>query len=247
MFALSMTLLVASFASTAISMPLIIGMFALAIVGFMGCLAICGRMRRRLNSNEDTSLMIRKTFKKSLLPLVDISFITLIFGICLTYIAPITYNPLGVVLICGSFAIFISIYLINAMLHGLFFNNRIMVNRFEFFGKPTNLANQMLSQGNANIPSSLDATNLTLPYFSTMSKKKIDATGKKALIAIIIVALALVAGIVFFTLLGFVSSEMFHTTTCVSIKFDGDLLAQDWFRNAGLTYTSYRHDLLSNM
>lgn len=241
LFALSMTLLISTVSSMAISMSLLFGMFTMAIVGFMACLAICERMRRRLHSREDTQLMIKKTFRKSLLPIVDFSVITLIFGVCFTYIAPISLNQLGIVLITGSFATFISIFLLNAALHGLFFNNNYLVNKYVFFGKPSNRANELLTQNNSLVPSSLDATKLEFQYYSTLSTKRIDATNKKALIAVAVVGGLLVVAIVLFLTIGYTSTTMFQTQACVAIKFDGDLFQQPWFKD--LSYVSYRHDL----
>lgn len=242
-FALSITLLIATAASTAVTMSLILGLFIAATAMFLGALSICSRMRRRLLSNEDTQLMIKKTFKKSLLPLADISIITLIFGVCFTYIAPISLNALGLVLIIGGFATFISVYLLNGLLHGLFFNNRIMINRFSFFGKPSNVANEALSQGNNNIPVGLDATRLEIPFYSTMSKKKIDATNKRAMIAVIVIGVILIIGIILFSTLGYISPSMFHTSQCLAVQYDGDIFSQPWVSQ--LSYRSVRHDLTS--
>ena len=243
MFALSMTLLIATIGSTAIGLSLIFGLFIEAIAAFIAALTICGRMKRRLKSNEDTQIIINKTFKKSLLPVVDISVVTLIFGICFTYIAPITLNPLGLVLIIGAFAIFISVFLLNGLLHGLFFNNRILVNRYRFFGKPSNIANEALTQSNMDIPTSLDATRLEFGYYSSMSRKKLDATNKKALIALIVIGILLIACVVAFTVLGWRSNTMFHTTSCLAICTDQDVIGQGWVD--GLNYVSYRHDVAS--
>lgn len=242
-FALSMTGLIASLASTAITMALLIGLFTMSLAMFLASLVICGRMRRRLNSNEDTQLMIKKTFRKSLLPIVDISVITLIFGVCFTYIAPIGLNALGLVLIIGAFATFISIYLLNGALHGLFFNNSRMIGKFGFFGKPTNVANEMLAQKNAMVPVSMDATKLELAYYSKMGYKKIDATNKKALIAVAVIGVILIVGIIVFSILGIANSNMYHTDGCLAIQYGDDLLSQSWFK--GLSYVSYKHDLTS--
>lgn len=242
-FALSMTGLIASLASTAITMALLIGLFTMSLAMFLASLVICGRMRRRLNSNEDTQLMIKKTFRKSLLPIVDISVITLIFGVCFTYIAPIGLNALGLVLIIGAFATFISIYLLNGALHGLFFNNSRMIGKFGFFGKPTNVANEMLAQKNAMVPVSMDATKLELAYYSKMGYKKIDATNKKALIAVAVIGALLIVGIIVFSVLGIANSNMYHTDGCLAIQYGDDLLSQSWFK--GLSYVSYKHDLTS--
>lgn len=238
-FALSMTGLIATIGSTAITMSLLFGLFALSLVGFMACAAICGRLKRRLNSREDIQVMVNKAFKKSLLPVLDISIVTLIFGVCFLYIAPMSLNALGLVLIAGAFMTFLSVYLLNGLLHGLLFNNRMMINKYQFFGKPSNLANESLAQSNNAIPASLDATKLEIPYYSSMSRRKIDATNKKALIAICVIAGLLVIGIIVFSVVGFTSPTLFHTTTCVAIKFEGDIFAQDWFK--GLDYVSYSH------
>ncbi|XQP54913.1 MAG: hypothetical protein ACOQNV_02135 [Mycoplasmoidaceae bacterium] len=238
-FALSMTGLIATIGSTAITMSLLFGLFALSIVGFMASVAICGRLKRRLYSREDTQVMVNKAFKRSLLPVLDISIVTLIFGICFIYIAPISLNALGLVLIAGAFMIFLSVYLLNGLLHGLFFSNSLMINKYQFFGKPSNLANESLAQSNNAIPASLDATKLEIPYYSSMSRRKIDVTNKKALIAICVIAGLLVIGIIVFSVVGFTSPTLFHTTTCISIKFDGDIFAQSWF--TGLDYVSYSH------
>ena len=239
-FALSMTGLIATAGATVISMSLLIGLFTMAIAGFVASLAICGRIKRRLFSHEDTQLMIKKTFKKSLLPVVDVTVLTLIFGVCMTYIAPISLNALGLILIAGSFMTFISLYLINGLLHILFFNNQIMVNKYQFFGKPSNIANEALTQGHNIVPTGMDATKLEIPFYSSMSKKKIDDTGKKALIAACVVGGLLIAAIIVFSVLGYTSSNMYHTSHCVAIYYDEDLLAQDWFK--GLDYLSYRHE-----
>lgn len=242
MFALSMTLFISTLGSTAISLSLIFGLFTIAIAGFMAAIAICGRMKRRLNSHEDTQLMIKKTFIKSLLPVIDISIVTLIFGICFTYIAPIMLNPLGLALIIGAFAIFISVYLLNGLLHGLFFNNKIMINKYSFFGKPTNIANEALTQGNIDTPSSLDATKLEFAYYSSMSKKKIDVTNKKALIAVAVIGIILAACIVAFILLDWKSNTIFHTTNCLAI-YSTDNNVLEWVKD--LDYLSYSHDTTS--
>ena len=239
-FALSMTLLIVSSGAAVISMSLIIGLFTMAIAGFMAALMVCGRMKRRLYSHEDTQLMIRKTLKKSLLPVVDITVLTLIFGICITYVAPMTLNALGLILVAGSFMMFGSMYLINGLLHILFFNNQIMVNKYHFFGKPSNVANEALTQGNNIVPTGMDATKLEIPFYSYMSKKRIDDTGKKALIAVSVAGALLIAAIVVFSVLGYTSSKMYHTSYCVAFYYEGDLLAQSWF--TGLDYTHYLHD-----
>lgn len=239
-FALSMTGLIVTIGATAISMSMLFGFFTISIAAFMACLAICGRMKRRLHSNEDTQVMIKKTFKSSLLPIVDISIISLIFGVCFIYIAPISLNALGLVLVTGAFAIFISIYLLNALLHGIFFNNQLMFGRYQFFGKPTNIANEALTQGNNAVPTTMDATKLQIPYYSSMSQKRIDVTGKKALIAIVAVAIILAGAVVAFTIIGYTSPKMFHTTSCIVIFDDETPFKWSWV--AGLDYVSYRHD-----
>lgn len=243
MFALSMTLLIATIGSTAIGLSLLFGLFTVALAGFIAALTICGRMKRRLNSREDTQLIISKTFKKSLLPIMDMSIVTLIFGICFTYIAPIALNSLGLVLIIGAFAIFICVYLLNGLLHGLFFNNRILVNKYQFFGKPSNLASEALAQSNMAVPATLDATKLELPYYSSMSKKKIDATNKKALIAVAVIGALLIVAIIIFTVLGWKSNTMFHTSNCLAIYTTEDVIGQGWVN--GLNYLSYRHDTVN--
>lgn len=240
-FALSMTGLIATIGATAISMSLLFGLFTMAMAGFLASLVICGRMKRRLNSHEDTQLIVKKTFKQSLLPITDISVITLIFGLCFTYIAPVALNSLGLVLIIGSFAIFINVYLFNGLLHILFFNNQLTFAKFGFFGKPSNIANEMLYQSNSAIPASMDATRLDLAFYSSMSKKKIDSTGKKAMIAVIVVGVLLIAGIIVFSVLGFTSSTMYHTSNCLAIKTDQDVLGLGWVNE--LSYTSYYHDV----
>ena len=180
-------------------------------------------------------------FKKSLLPVVDVSVVTLLFGICFLYIAPIALNSFGLALVIGSLMTFICVYLLNGLLHILFFNNQIMVNRFGFFGKPSNEANEALSQSNMRIPSSLDATRLEFPYYNKMSNKKIDTTGKKALIAVIVIGVILVVAIILFNVLGFTSSSLFHTESCLAIKTSEDVIARGWIN--GLNYTSYQHDI----
>ncbi|MCQ2956313.1 MAG: hypothetical protein MJ233_00060 [Mycoplasmoidaceae bacterium] len=207
-------------------MSLLFGLFTVSLAGFIAAIAICERMRRRLNSREDTQVIIKKTFRSALLPVIDISIVALIFGVCFTYIAPISFNPLGLALIIGGFAIFISEFLLNGLLHGLFFNNQIMVNRFSFFGKASNIANEALAQSNNAVPSTLDATRLTFPYYSSMSKYKLDTTGKGAIIATAVIAALLIVCIVLFSVLGFTSSSMFHTEGCLAIKFDGDIFSQ---------------------
>lgn len=240
-FALSMTGLIATISSTAISMSLLFGLFTMAMVGFLASLAICGRMKRRLNSHEDTQLIVKKTFKQSLLPITDISVITLIFGVCFTYIAPVALNSLGLVLIIGAFMTFISVYLFNGLLHALLFNNQRTFAKFGFFGKPSNIANEMLYQSNNAVPASMDATRLELAFYSSMSKKKIDSTSKKAMIAVIVVGALLVVGIIIFSVLGFTSSTMFHTSNCLAINTDQDVIGLGWV--SGLSYTSYYHDV----
>ncbi len=242
-FALSMTLLIATIGSSMITMSLMFGLFTVALAGFIAAIAICERMKRRLNSREDTQVIIKKTFKGSLLPVTDISIITLIFGVCMTYIAPISFNPMGLALIIGGFAIFISEFLLNGLMHGLFFNNQIMVNNFGMFGKPSNNANEALAQSNMTIPSSLDATRLSLQYYNSMSKKKFDATGKGAIIAVSIIGVLLIVGIILFSVLGFTSSSMFHTEGCLAIKFADNIFEQSWWSQIQLQFTSYRHDI----
>lgn len=243
MFALAMTLLIVTAGATTITMSLIFGMFVLATISFMACLVIGGRIKRRLNSREDTQLMIKKGFMKSLLPITDISVITLIFGVCVTYIAPIGLNALGLVLITGAFAIFISIFLLNGLIHGLFFNNNIMVNKYAFFGKPTNVANDALQQSNALVPAGMDATKLEFPYYSSMSLKKIDSTNKRALIAVSVIGGLLIAGIIVFCVLGFTSSSMFHTSSCIAVNISKDQVNWDWFN--GINIVSYRFETLT--
>lgn len=238
MFALSMSLLIATSGSAVISMSMLFGLFTIAIAGFISCLAICGRLRRRLFSREDTQVMINKAFKKSLLPVLDVSIISLIFGVCFIYIAPISLNALGLMLVIGAFANFISIYLFNGLLHGLFFNNRRMINKYQFFGKPSNIANEALTQGHNVVPTTMDATSLQIPFYSSMSHKKIDTTGKKALIAVAIVGALLIASIVLFSVLGFTSSSMFHTESCIVIFTDKDVLSV-----LDIPFVSYRHDV----
>ncbi|XQP55808.1 MAG: hypothetical protein ACOQNY_00200 [Mycoplasmoidaceae bacterium] len=241
MFALSMSLLIATSGSAVISMSMLFGLFTIAIAGFISCLAICGRLRRRLFSREDTQVMINKAFKKSLLPVLDVSIISLIFGVCFIYIAPISLNALGLMLVIGAFANFISIYLFNGLLHGLFFNNRRMINKYQFFGKPSNIANEALTQGHNVVPTTMDATSLQIPFYSSMSHKKIDTTGKKALIAVAIVGALLIASIVLFSVLGFTSSSMFHTESCIVIFTDKDV--PSYLASLNIPFISYRHDV----
>lgn len=241
MFALSMSTLIATSGSAMISMSMLFGLFTIALAGFMSCLAICGRLKRRLFSREDTQVMISKAFKRSLLPVLDISIIALIFGVCFIYIAPISLNALGLMLVIGAFANFISIYLFNGLLHGLFFNNRRMINKYQFFGKPSNIANESLTQGHNIVPTTMDATALQVPFYSSMSQRKIDTTGKKALIAVAIVGVLLIASIVLFSVLGFTSSSMFHTESCIAIFSNDDIISQPWMSE--IPYVSYRHDV----
>ncbi|MCQ3915754.1 MAG: hypothetical protein MJ195_03425, partial [Mycoplasmoidaceae bacterium] len=69
------------------------------------------------------------------------------------------------------------------------------------------------------------ATKLEIPYYSSMSKKKIDTTNKKALIAVSVVGGLLIVGIIVFAVLGFTSPTLFHTTSCIAIQYDGDIFA----------------------
>lgn len=239
MFMLSMSLLLAGLATTTISMSFLFGMFGLSILGFMAALGICNRMRRRLNSNEEPLVILSKTFKKSLMPTVDISVATLIFGICFTYIAPISLNILGLILIIGAFAIFLIMYLFNAAMHLLFFNNSININKLNLFGKKTNDANIAISQGNHLVPSSLDATKLELDYYSSMSRKNIKMFSKETLILLIVLIGILVTGMVLFGVFGFANSKLFHSNACIAIYYDDTLLSQQWFIDSGFTFTSY--------
>ncbi|MCQ3915753.1 MAG: hypothetical protein MJ195_03420, partial [Mycoplasmoidaceae bacterium] len=83
------------------------------------------------------------------------------------------------------------------------------------------------------------ATKLEIPYYSSMSKKKIDTTNKKALIAVSVVGGLLIVGIIVFAVLGFTSSTLFHPVATFAIKFDGNLLSQPWFSE--VNYISYSH------
>lgn len=242
MFMLSMTQLIASLSTFVISMPFLFGLFTLSLIGFMAALGICERMKRKLNSNEDTQVIVNKTFKKSLLPLVDFSIITLLFGICFTYIAPASLNILGLILIIGGFALFIIMYLMNGGLHLLLFKNSITNNRHNLFGKKTNLANQALTQGNNLVPSSVDTGKLEFDYYSSMSRKNIKLFDKRTFIALAVLVGILIVGIVIFSVFGLTTNTLFHTPAQVMIYYDGDLLSQDWFMEAGLSYTSYIRD-----
>ncbi len=242
MFMLSMTQLIASLSTFVISMSFLFGLFTLSLIGFMTALGICERMKRRLNSNEETNVMIKKTFRKSLLPMVDFSVITLLFGICFTYIAPASLNILGLILIIGGFALFIIMYLLNGGLHLLIFKNSITTNRFDLFGKRSNLANQALSQGNNLVPSSLDTGRLEFDYYSSMSKKNIKLFDKKTFIALAVLVGVLIVGVVLFSVFGLTTNALFRTSAQVLINYDGDLINEPWFISAGLQYTSYIRD-----
>ncbi len=241
MFMLSMSMLIASLATFTISMTFLFGMFTLSLLGFMTALGICERMKRRLKSNEDTNLIVNKTFKKSLFPTLDLSIVSLLFGICFTYIAPTNLNILGLVLIAGAFMIFLIMYMLNGGLHLLFFNNKINRNSFKLLGQNSNEANQALYQGNNLVPSSLDTSKLEFSYYSSMSKKNIKLFSKQTFIMLLVLLAILIGGIVLFSIFGFVTQRLFHTPATIVIKWGDDLLTQDWFTAANLQWLSYTH------
>ena len=218
MFMLSITGLIATLGSAAIGMSLLIGLFIMSIAGFIAAMSIGERIRRRLNSNEDPILIVNKGFKKSLWPLVDISVITLIFGVCFIYLAPIGLNQLGLALIAGAFMTFISMFLINGLLHLLLFNNNLMMSRLSFIGKGSNKANEALSQGSNLVPSSLDATRLEYGYYNRLSTKKIGIINKKAWIIIGILLAVLISGLVCFGIFGYKDQSLFHYAGLVSFE-----------------------------
>jgi len=242
MFMLSLTQLIATLSVSVISMSTLIGLFAVAIIGFVTCLGICGRIKRRLNSNEDTQVIVVKAFKKSLFPTLDFSIISLVFGICLTYIAPISLNVFGLLLIVGAFANFAITYLLNGGIQLLLFKNQLTYNKFNLFGKPSNKANEELRQGNMLVPSSLDASKLNFDYYSKANSRRIDLFTKKTWISLAVIAGVFVLGMILLGVLGFVTKSMFHSSTCVALYYTkGDLLSQPWFISSKLSYTYYRN------
>jgi len=218
MFMLSMTGLIATVGATTITMSLLFGLFVMSMVGFIAALSMCGRIRRRLCSNEDTSVAVIKGLKKSLWPLVDISVITLLFGICFTYIAPLNLNQLGVSLIVGGFATFISMYLINGLLMLLFFNNGLTMNKFVFLGRPNNKANEALAQSNSYVPASMDATKLEFAFYDKLSTTKFGLINWKTFIIVIALAIIMIIGIIVFSIMGLANNTLFHSSMCVFIN-----------------------------
>lgn len=241
MFALSMTALIATISSWTISMSLLFGLFIMGIVMFMAASIICGRMKRRLQSGEDTNVIVNKTFKKSLWPLIDISVIVLAFGVCFTYIAPMSLNSLGLILIIGAFATFIGMFLFNGLLHQLFFKNRIAFNKFGVFGSPSNKANEALMQGQMNIPNSLDATRLEFGCYSVMSKTKLSAVNIRSIIALSVLGAVLIVGMVLFGVFGWAANGLFNSSVCIAIYSESDLIHNPAFINLHLNYSSFTH------
>jgi len=241
MFMLSLSQLIATLNVGVVSMATLIGLFAVAIIGFVTCLGICGRIKRRLNSNEDTQVMIVKGFKKSLFPTLDFSIISLIFGICLTYIAPMSLNVFGILLVVAAFANFLITYLLNGAIQLLIFKNQLTLNKFKLFGKPSNKANEELRQGNMQVPSSIDASKLGFDYYSSMGVKKTNLFTKKTWIILIVLGAVFITGFVLLGVMGFVTQSMFHSSQCIAIYCSDDLLKQQWFIDAGLKYTYYRN------
>jgi len=238
MFMLSMTGLIATIGSTTITMSLLFGLFVMSMVGFIAALAMCGRIKRRICSNEDTSVAVIKGLKKSLWPLVDISFITLLFGICFTYIAPMNLNQLGVSLIVGGFATFISMYLINGLLMLLFFNNGLTMNKFIFLGRPNNKANEALAQSNSYVPASMDATKLEFAFYDKLSTTKFGLINWKTFIVVIALAILMIIGIVVFSIMGLANNTLFHSSMCIYINSSTSPIA---LLPADFKYSTYSH------
>lgn len=239
MFMLSMTALIAVFGSASvISLSLLFGLFIMSIAGFITALGICSVMKRRLLSNEDTQLIVAKTFKKSLWPAADTSIMALIFGIMFTYIAPLGLNPLGLALIVGSFANFIGTYLFNGLLHALWFNNKITIGHLGWFGKGhSNVATQALMQGSKFVPTTMDATKLEFQHYSKISNTNIKVTNKASMIACIVVGALLIASIVTFCVLGIAQSSMFRASNCLMISC-ADANVVNWVKEAGINFNN---------
>jgi len=234
-----------------ISMALMFGMLGMSLIGFMAAMAICGRMKRRLLSNEDTRTIVSKTFGKSVWPVADISIIALLFGICFTYIAPLGLNPLGLVLIVGGFMNFLSMFLLNGLFHVMWFNNAVTMGHYGWFGKHSNVAIEALSQSNPQVPKTFDATKLGFANYSRLSTKlNSKVTNRATWISLIFVFALLIAGIVLFCIYGIARPTMYHTSNCLVIQLTTETKALDVesiVRNAGIDFTSFTKSTDGNL
>lgn len=216
-FTLSITMLVAIANSMIISFSFLFGMLIMSLASLVSAIVIGEKIKRKLASNNDVPTSISKGLISSFSPILDISFICFIFGICLTYIAPTSLNPMGVALIFGGFAIFVVMFLINSLiLLGLFFNE-IMLQKFMFLAKPSNKAIEALNQSQGFVPTTLDTTKLQFSFYNKFTFKKFSLINKNTIYVIIGLVVLLVIGIIIFGIFGISSNVLFRVSHCLML------------------------------
>ena len=151
------------------------------MLGLIIAIEIGGKFTKYRNSNFDTNSIIKKTFSKSLNFVVDITFITFVFGVCFLYLSQRILFTLGLVLVVGSLLLFIFEYLVNMLICFLTFRNKIMFNQWKLFGaKPT--SNAIISFTNYFHQNQNFIFNNFAKYTNFTNKFKLQLFTKKKLI-----------------------------------------------------------------
>ena len=180
-----------------------IGLYCLSICGGLLLVGIYERLKRQAKNGYEISLYVTKGFNKSISHCVDITVVTLLFGILFTYISTNTLMPLGAILILGSMFVFFSCFALNFLINFLLFGDTSMPNIWKWVFKPT----LELSTLSTNV---FGSGNFNFDYYS----KKINATklqifSKRAFIPLIILGIILILGWIFFGVFGFLSPTLF--------------------------------------
>lgn len=217
-FTLSITMFVAIANSMMISFSFLFGMLIMSLASFITAVVIGEKIKRKLASNNDVPTSVSKGLISSFSPILDISFICFVFGICLTYIAPISLNPMGVSLIFGGFAIFVVMFLVNSLILLALFFNEIMLQKFVFLGKPSNKAVDALSQKQNFIPATLDATKLQFSFYNNFSFKKFSLINKSSLYINIGLLVILIIGMIIFGIFGISHNNLFSVSHCLVLS-----------------------------
>lgn len=187
LFMLSMTsMILLSFAGIVFSLSFLIGLYCLALAGGAMIISICERIKRQAKNGFETSLYVKKGFNKGLSACIDISFITLVFGILFTYAATSSLMPLGSVLILGSMFAFFICYGLNFLIHFLLFGDITMPNFWKWIFKPSfELAKSNNVLGDDNFDFDFYCKKANGIKLQIFSKKAFFALGAVGLILIV--------------------------------------------------------------
>lgn len=226
MLCLSMTSLVLlTFVGIAFSLSFLIGLYCLVLVGSLLVTGIAERLKRQAKNGYELGLYVTKGFTKSLPQAIDVSFVTLVFGILFTYASTNNLIPFGTVLILGSLFIFFGCYCLNFLINFILFSNNSMSKIWKWVFK----SSFEISKNEKNI---FGDGNF---YFDFYCKKAnqihLQIFSKKAFIGLGCMVLILIAGWILFGMFGLFSPTLF-TQNNIASKTNFDITLTSWIVTA---------------